>query len=129
MAEIDRRGYVLTSRTYLIPPQLTTEDPVNRLPSDTEERVTKAKERMNRPVRDALREETGLTLNRINPDRHAPRTNFAVPIAIEPGLPEMLVPRDEQKIADEHWISVVLAPYRYSLVRDSSREIMDNLEY
>jgi hypothetical protein len=105
------------------------EELTKRLPSDTAERVAKAKERINRPIRDALREETGLTLNRISPDHHAPRTNFAVPIAIEPGLPEMLVPRDEQEIADEHWLSVVLAPYRYSLVglRDSSREIMDKL--
>jgi len=99
------------------------EELIEQLPSDTEDRVKKAKDRFNARIRDALRRETRLSFHR------ADETNVAVPIQIVPGVPVPLQPPDKQSIDDRHRVALLLAPFRHELtsMRDSGRKIVQEL--
>jgi hypothetical protein len=101
------------------------EDLINKLPSDSAERVSKTKDRLNRKIRDALRHETGLKLSR-GISESDDTAGISVPIKILPGVPAQL---EGFAIPDEHRLAVMLAPYRNSLrqLRDSTREIGQGL--
>ena len=66
---------------------------IKKLPADTEERVLRAKECMNSGIRNAMRRETGLLLNRR--DTHDTKIkkneNISVPVRLLPGLPASLI--------------------------------------
>jgi hypothetical protein len=92
---------------------------IDKLPSDTAERVKKAKDKHNTRVRNALRHETGLKLNRSDSD--SSNANWtSVPIKVVPGVPAEL--RDFS-IPDQHRLAVLLSPWRNQLrdLRDSSK--------
>lgn len=68
---------------------------IERVPEDAMERVDKARLRWNQPVREVLRQETGLRLNRPDAGRAAGAQQtlqdaVGVPVRVEPGLPEAL---------------------------------------
>lgn len=67
-------------------------DLIEKLPKDTEEQVEKARKRFNPAVREMLRQETGLRLNRPGRERPEAVTEeiIAVPITVVPGLPQPL---------------------------------------
>jgi hypothetical protein len=75
---------------------------IERLPSDTPEKVRKARDKFNSRVREALRQETRLAFRRRdNPnDRQEKTTN--VPIAVVAGLPDALRPAEQQSIEDKY---------------------------
>ncbi|MFO0905724.1 MAG: hypothetical protein U0939_22140 [Pirellulales bacterium] len=82
------------------------------LPADTEQRVEKTRTRADHRIRDVLRRETGLQLNR-DLKQAASRTDpVSVPIDIKPGLPAEL---EDLEFDDEYWLSVTIAPYRRKL--------------
>jgi hypothetical protein len=83
---------------------MTLEDLVQRIPKDTEERVTRTKERYNQRVREVLRQETGLRLNRA-----AGEETTQVRIAVLPGLPEGL---RKKPLPPGFELAVLLAPWR-----------------
>jgi hypothetical protein len=98
---------------------------IDKLPSDTAERVIKTKERQNNRVRNALRHETGLKLNR-GVSEAEEGSSVAIPVKILPGLPAAL---SEFTIPDERRLAVILAPWRQQLqnLRDSSKAVMEGL--
>jgi len=100
---------------------------LEKLPPDTEERVKKAKDRWNQRIREALRRETRLSLHRRDEYRNKDDV-ITVPIAVCPGLPEELWPQDD-KIADEHELALLLAPYRQIItaLANSSQSAADDL--
>jgi hypothetical protein len=105
------------------------EDLIERLPSDTEEKVKKARDRFNNRIREALRGETRFYFRR-RAGSNSPRDEtIAVTISIEPGLPEVLRPIEKQSIDDKHRLSLLLAPYRHTLasLRDSSKDAVEKL--
>lgn len=68
---------------------------IERVPEDAMERVDKARLRWNQPVREVLRQETGLRLNRPDAGRASGAQQtlqdaVGVPVRVEPGLPEAL---------------------------------------
>lgn len=68
---------------------------IERMPADTREQVDKARQRWNQPVREVLRQETGLRLNRPEPGRGPSAQQTlqdvaGIPIRVEPGMPEKL---------------------------------------
>jgi hypothetical protein len=98
---------------------------IDRLPSDTAERVKKAKDKHNTRVRNALRHETGLKLNR-GESESADASRTSVPIKVQAGLPVAL---ERFTIPDEHRLAVLLSPWRDQLrqLRDSSKSILQDL--
>jgi hypothetical protein len=88
------------------------EDLIYQLPSDTAERVAKAKDRFNTRVREALRQETRLVFRRRDDpnEQHQKTTN--VPISVVPGLPDTLQPAERQLIDDKFRLAILLAPHR-----------------
>ena len=98
---------------------------IDRLPSDTAERVKKAKDKHNTRVRNALRHETGLKLNR-GESESADASRTSVPIKVQAGLPVAL---ERFTIPDEHRLAVLLSPWRDQLrqLRDSSKFILRDL--
>jgi hypothetical protein len=100
---------------------------LEQLPPDTEERVRKAKDRWNTRIREALRRETRLSLHRRDEYRDKDEI-IAVPINLCPGLPEELRPLDD-KIADEHELALLLAPYRQIItaLANSTKSATDEL--
>ena len=99
------------------------EELIQQVPVETEEKVKKAKEAFNARIREALRRETRLSLQRHD------GTNVAVPIRVVPGLPEPLIPRDKQSIEDTYRLSLLLAPYRQALIslRESGQTMANQL--
>lgn len=101
------------------------------IPSDTEERVQRTKERLNQNTRRILREETGLRFRRLSMDRQGglfadeseDPSSFersAVRIHLVPGLPTYL---RKKEIADAQRLAALIAPWRGSLeeLRDSAK--------
>ena len=93
---------------------------LSMIPSDTEERVRRTRDRFNQNIREAIRQETGL---RFRPRSRAgdlqPAEFIAVPVKLVAGLPEALRRRE----VDERWrVAAMLAPWRRTLeqLRDSS---------
>jgi hypothetical protein len=104
-------------------------DLIDQLPSDMEEKVRKARDRFNNRIREALRGETRFYFRRrAGSDSYRDET-VAVPISIQPGLPEALQPADKQAIDDKHRLSLLLAPYRHTLatLRDGSKNAAEKL--
>jgi hypothetical protein len=106
------------------------DDLIQKLPSDTEEKVRRAKERLNERIREALRRETRLSLYRGTGDGRERRDDVVqVPINIEPGLPEALLPADKQTIEDKYKLAILLGPHRERLtaLRDSGKSVAEHL--
>ena len=80
---------------------VTLEHLLSQIPSDTQERVERTKEVLNRPIRDALRQEAGLRLDRAGQDE------AIVSIRLVPGLPTSLRKR---KIEDKFQRAMLFAP-------------------
>lgn len=91
-------------------------DLIAKLPSDTEEKVKKARDKFNNKIREALRRETRLAF------RSEENRSGGVPIQLAPGLPSPLIPFDKQTIDDKHRLALMLAPYRQTLsgLRDTA---------
>lgn len=105
-------------------------DLIKKLPSDTPDRVKAAKERFNTRIREALRRETRLGLNRRKDDLIGGRDEMvSVQITIQPGLPEGLQQLERQTIDDQHRLAVLLSPYRQALVavRDSGKTLAEEM--
>ena len=96
------------------------------IPSDTEERVERTKDRLNQPLRDALRQEMGVVLNRQELDsrtaaRGAGRESAAVRIKLIPGYPVSI---RERELSEEQRLSALLGPWLPTLV-----QVRDNVGY
>jgi len=105
-------------------------DLVEKLPSDTEDRVRRAKERFNERIREALRRETRLSLYRGTGDgRTKPDDAVQISIFVEAGLPEALLPTDKQTIEDKYRLAILLGPHRERLtaLRDSGKSVVEYL--
>ena len=93
---------------------------LSMIPSDTEERVRRTRDRFNQNIREAIRQETGL---RFRPRSRAgdlqPAEFIGVPVRLVAGLPKSLKKRE----VDDRWrIAALLAPWRRTLeqLRNSS---------
>jgi len=90
---------------------------IQQLPSDTSERVQKARDRFNNRIREALRRETRLSFRRRADERDSQRQeNIGVPIAVVPGLPSALHSVERRSIEDKHQLAALLSPYRQILL-------------
>lgn len=86
------------------------------IPADTEERVDRTRERINTTAREAMRRETGLLLNRRDSKDSGGRKQemINVPVRLKAGLP---TPVKDLTFEDEHWLAVMVSPYRSYLVQ------------
>jgi hypothetical protein len=98
---------------------------IEKLPSDTAERVKRAKDKHNVRIREALRHESGLKLTR-GASESSSASSTTVPIKIVPGVPAILA---GFSVPDEHRLALLISPWRHQLrqLRDSSMSIMENL--
>ena len=111
------------------------DDLLKFIPSDTEERVRRTRERFNQNIREVLRQETGLRLRRSVREVVDQTTIFGDPILqsvsadqvtvrveLVPGLPLSL---REKEIADKDRLAALIAPWRDSLqrLRDSGSDV------
>lgn len=105
------------------------DDLIAQLPSDTAERVRKAKDQFNTRVREALRQETRLSLRRRDDPDEGTERIINVPIAVVPGRPEGLQQADRQSIEDKYRLPILLAPYRQVLtaLRDNGAAAVEHL--
>lgn len=89
---------------------------IKKIPADTEERVFRAKDRMNSGIRDAMRRETGLLLNRRESQDTKTKKgeNISVPVLLLPGLPAPLI---DMSFDDDDWLAVTISPYRQDVKR------------
>lgn len=89
---------------------------IKKIPADTEERVLRAKERLNSGIRDAMRRETGLLLNRRDTQNAKTKKNenVSVPVRLLAGLPASLT---DMSFADDDWLAVTISPYRHDVKR------------
>jgi hypothetical protein len=92
-------------------------DLVSRVPKEVEERVDRARQRWNGPIREILRQETGLRPYR--PDvgetagaQQSLKDAIGIPIRLEPGLPKKL---ERLQLDDAMALRVVLGRKRISL--------------
>src|SRR5207249_928801 len=94
---------------------MTLDDLLQRIPTDTQERVARTKERYNKRVREVLRQGTGLRLSRATGEEIS-----QVRIALLPGLPE---PLRGKRPPPEVALAVLLAPWRGLIteLRNSSK--------
>jgi hypothetical protein len=98
---------------------------VEKIPSDTKKEVDRARKRAGSALRDAIRQETGLLLNRrsVGYRRLNQREGqVSVPVTLEPGLPVSL---RFLEFEDDFRIIAVLSQYRSALnnFADSSKKI------
>jgi hypothetical protein len=106
------------------------DDLIQKLPSDTADKVRRAKERFNERIREALRRETRLSLYRGTGEGRDRRDDVVqVPINIEAGLPQALVPVDKQTIEDKYHLAILLGPHRERLtaLRESGNSVAEHL--
>ena len=102
------------------------------IPSDTEERVRRTRDRLNQSIREILRQETGLRFRRANkaaqqtllPSEEARQGGseaVTVRVQVVPGLPTSLQGR---QIAERDRLAAQIAPWRDSLerLRDSAKD-------
>lgn len=111
------------------------DDLLKYIPSDTEERVRRTRDRFNQNIREVLRQETGLRLRRSLRETAEQASMFADPlpqpvaadqiavrVELVPGLPLAL---REKQIAEKDRLAALIAPWRDSLerLRDSARDV------
>src|SRR5437016_6074890 len=95
------------------------------IPSDTEERVRRTRDRLNQQIREILRQETGLRFRRsVNesmtpdfsggsePSRGAVYEPVTVRVQLVPGLPLAL---RQKEIEEKDRLAALIAPWRISL--------------
>ncbi len=90
------------------------------IPSDTEERVRRARDRFNQNIREAIRQETGLRFRpRSRVGDLQPAEVIAIQVRLVAGLPKSLRKRD---VEESSRVAALLAPWRRTLeqLRDSS---------
>ncbi len=99
------------------------EELIAKLPSDTEERAKKARDRFNNRVRDALRRETRLAF------RSEENRSGGVSVQLAAGLPAALESFDKQSIDERYRQALMLAPFRQVLrdLRDSAKATDEKL--
>jgi hypothetical protein len=83
---------------------------LDRLPSDCQARVARTRDRLNKPIRDALRRETGLRL--IRPSAEGEEESVSVPVRLRPGLPTAL---DNVELEEAEAIALILSRWREAL--------------
>lgn len=96
---------------------------LERIPSDTEDRVAQARDRFNQLIREALRQESALRLRR-DADEHAglkKQEPVSVKAVLLPGLPAAL---RGKTIDEKYWLAAMLAPWKHTFeqLRDSSKD-------
>jgi len=91
---------------------------VDELPQDIEGRVKAALKEHRDKIREALILHTRMTLRHYNDDLFGGGQfeTINIGVAVRPGLPEPLQPRDKQEIEDRHRLALLLGPYRQHLV-------------
>ena len=87
---------------------VSLEELLAQIPSDTQERVERTKDLLNKPIREALRQETGLRLERSGYEE------AVVSIHLVPGFPTSL---RHLQISDEYRLATMLAPLGPELKR------------
>lgn len=97
------------------------EELLQKIPDDTEKRVDRTRKRINTEVRDAVKRETGLALNRKDIDQGG--TNISVPVVLVPGIPVAL---REIKYEDDHEILLEISPFRGDL--EMAKNSLENIE-
>jgi hypothetical protein len=108
------------------------------IPSDTEERVHRTRERFNQNIREILRQETGLRLRRSVREPAQPSLmgdfgstvtadQITVRVELVPGLPQSL---RQRFIEDKHRLAAFIAPWKDSLerLRDSAADVLSLAE-
>jgi hypothetical protein len=88
---------------------------LDRIPGDTYDRVDRTRKRLGSMIRDALRQETGLLLNRLDsslPDEK--QEMISVPVCLVSGLPESL---HDFTFNDSLALALTVSPYRLDLER------------
>ena len=91
---------------------------IDELPRDIEDRVRAAHKDHRDKIREALAFHTRMTLRRYNDDLFGSGQyeTINIGVAVRPGLPAPLQPRDKQQIEDQHRLALVLGPYRGDLI-------------
>lgn len=99
---------------------ITLQQLLQEIPDDTREQVDRTRKRINAEVREAIKRETGLALNR--KDIGQSRTNISVPVVLVPGIPEAL---QDIEYEDDYDLLLKISPFRRDLeaVRDSLENI------
>lgn len=105
------------------------EDLIKQLPGDTERRVSAAKDRLRPRIREALRAETRLTLTRSGEDRDGADSGSSMQVSVLHGVPELLLPLEQQGIDEKYRLALLLSPFRGELtrLRDSGRVVLQEL--
>jgi hypothetical protein len=89
------------------------EELLSMVPGDTEERVERTRSRTNQQIRDALRHEMALRLNRRGGDEKAGSSIAAgVKVSVLPGLP---LPLQKRELPPDTWLASQLATWQHSL--------------
>lgn len=103
---------------------ISLQDLLTKIPVDTKDCVDKIRKRINTILREAIRKEIGLVLNRqdVEPNNGNSSEMVSVPISLVPGFPEVL---KEFKFEDDFGLVAVLSRYRTDLqhMKDSSEGI------
>jgi hypothetical protein len=99
---------------------ISLQELVRRVPDNTEKRINQVRKRAGAVLRDAIRQETGLLLNRrsLEGSQTAQRDrSVSVPVKLEPGMPESL---RWLKFEDDFWIIAILSRCRRALVSSAN---------
>jgi hypothetical protein len=106
---------------------ISVEQLLAKIPDDTMSRVDQTRKRIGPVLREALRKETGLMLNRrereaTHMDGGERRGSISVPVALVPGIPTVL---EEVSFEDHYWLVSALSRWRGTLLklRDAARDI------
>ena len=94
---------------------IAIEDLLNTVPADTEERVERTRDRIVHLVRESIRHETGLVLNRREGSEPRRKSDtVSVPITLAAGVPEVL---RGLEFDDAYWLAVKVSPFRSHLIQ------------
>lgn len=104
---------------------ISVRDLLTKISPDTEKQVDQIRKRIGPVLREALRKETGLMLNRrevSSSDTPVAQESISVPIHLVTGVPTVL---KSVSFEDHHWLVSALSRWRGTLVtlRDSSTKI------
>ena len=99
---------------------------IEKVHSNTKTRVSKTRKRFNPILREAIRSETGLVLNRKSRGSDYPyddNSNISVPVSLKPGLPESL--RNLTLEGDDLQLKLAISPYYRELkkLHEASKEL------